>query len=55
MIEISILRVMATREGFDKMFSAIPLKALEPKTKTLVSDIKRYYDTYTPLNAGIHH
>ena len=47
MIEISILRVMATREGFDKMFSAIPLKALEPKTKTLVSDIKRYYDTYT--------
>ncbi|MCP4342904.1 MAG: AAA family ATPase [Desulfobulbaceae bacterium] len=47
MIDISILRVMATREGFDKMYSAIPLDALEPKTKTLVSDIKRYYDAYT--------
>lgn len=47
MIEISILRVMATREGFDKMFSAIPLKALETKTRVIVSDIKRYYETYT--------
>ena len=38
---------MATRDGFDKMFSAVPLKALEAKTRTIVSDIKRYYDTYT--------
>lgn len=47
MIEISILRVMSTREGFEKMFSAVPVKALEEKTRLLVKDIKRYYDTYT--------
>ena len=47
MIEISILRVMATREGFDKMFGAVPLQALEAKTRTIVSDIRKYYETYT--------
>jgi len=38
---------MATREGFEKMYSAVPLKALEPKTRTIVADIARYYETYT--------
>lgn len=50
MIEISILRVMATREGFDKMFSAVPLKALEARTKIIVADIKRYYDTFSDVD-----
>jgi len=47
MIEISILRVMATREGFDKMWSAIPIKALQSQTQALIHNVKRYYDTFT--------
>lgn len=47
MIQISILRVMATREGFDKMFGAVPLPALGEKTRALVKGIRKYYETYT--------
>lgn len=43
MIDISILRVMRKRDGYDKLFRTIPVKALDPKTATLVKDVDRYY------------
>lgn len=46
MINISLLRVMKTREGFNKIFGSVPLKALDPVTKVLVADVERYYKDF---------
>lgn len=37
---------MKSRDGFDKIYATIPLKALEPKTRVIIEDVKRYYDTF---------
>ena len=47
MIDISLLRILKTREGYEKIYSAIPIKALEQKTQALIKDINRYYMTFT--------
>lgn len=46
MIDISLLRVMKSRDGFDKIFGSITLTAMEPQTRVLIEDVKRYYDTF---------
>ena len=46
MIEISLLRVLGTKIGYDKVHSSIPMDALEPRTKAIVQDISKYYSMF---------
>jgi len=43
MIDLSLLRCLRTRTDYDIFRSSVPLNALEPRTKTLVEDIDKYY------------
>ena len=47
MIDISLIRVLKTREGFDKMYTNIPMKSLEKRTQIIVTDIAKYYEKFT--------
>ena len=47
MIDISLLRVLSTRDAFEKLQSAIPKAALDARTRVLVEDITRYYKAFT--------
>jgi len=46
MIEISLLRTLNTRDGYERVYQSVPLNAIEAKTRVLVEDIKRYYETF---------
>lgn len=46
MIDISLLRVLSTRESFDKLYASIPKRSLEKRTQVLVADINRYYQHF---------
>lgn len=50
MIDISLLRVLKTREAFDKVYANIPIKSLEKRTQVIVADIARYYSKFTDSN-----
>ena len=47
MIDISLLRVLKTREGFDKLYKNIPLRSLEQRTQIIIKDIAKYYSKFT--------
>lgn len=47
MIDISLLRILKTRESFDKVYLNIPLKSLNKETQVIVQDIQKYYEKFT--------
>lgn len=50
MIDISLLRLLKTREMFDKVYSNVPIKALEKRTQIILADIAKYYTKFTDSN-----
>lgn len=47
MIDISLLRMLSTRGGYEKIYSNIPMQSLTLHTQTICKDIKKYYDKFT--------
>jgi len=46
MIDLSLLRCLRVRGDYNSLRKAVPLTALEPRTKVLVEDIDKYYKEF---------
>jgi len=54
-IDVTLLRIMRYREKLDNMYSALPMGALDEKTKILLDDFKQYFkefETHIEIDEG---
>lgn len=45
-LDITILKLLRTRDKFDKLYRAIPQHVLDEGTRTIIEDFKKYYNEF---------
>ena len=46
MLDLTLLRALKNKADFNKMYSGLPLRALDMNTVSIIQDFQRYYETF---------
>lgn len=46
MLDLNLLKIMKHRVEFNRLMKSIPLSSVDPKTKAILDDFKRYYEKF---------